>query len=128
MTLIILSGTVQDDVRSETSLLGLSRFFGAHIYGSSPHGTFSKKDVIDRIMREEDIEGHHLLAFGDGPVEISFTKMVGGLAIGLASDEEQNGSHRIDLAKREQLVAAGADVIIPDYAEADGLLAAIFNS
>ena len=79
-------------------------------------------------MREEGIEGHHLLAFGDGPVEISFTKAVGGLAIGVASDEERNGSHYIDLAKREQLVAAGADVIIPDYAEADGLFAAIFNS
>ena len=78
-------------------------------------------------MREEKIEGHHLLAFGDGPVEISFTKAVGGLAIGVASDEEKNGSHRIDLAKREQLIAAGADVIISDYEEVDVLLAAILG-
>ncbi len=128
VVLIILSGTTQDDVRAEADLLGLTRFFGTHIYGSSPHGSFSKKDVIDRIMREESIEGHHLLAFGDGPVELRFTKAVGGLAIGVASDEEHNGSHQIDLAKREQLVAAGADAIIPDYAEADALLSAIFNS
>lgn len=126
--LIILSGTVESDVRMEAALLGLAPFFGDHIYGSSPQGAFSKKDVIDRIMREERIEGHHLLAFGDGPVEINFTKAVGGLAIGVASDEEENGSHRMDQAKREHLVAAGADVIIPDYAEADALIAAVFGS
>ena len=128
ITLVILSGTLETDVRAEAVLLGLSGFFGDHIYGSSPHGAFSKRDVIDRILREEGIQGHHLLAFGDGPVEIGFTKAVGGLAIGVASDEEENGSHRIDTLKREQLVAVGADVIIPDYAEADALLAAIFGS
>ena len=128
VTLVILSGTAQDDVRTEAELLGLTRFFGTHIYGSSPHGSFSKKDVIDRIMREERIEGHHLIAFGDGPVEISFTKAVGGLAIGVASDEDHNGSHEIHRAKREQLVAAGADLIIPDNAEVDTLLATDFSS
>ena len=126
VALIILSGTVESDVRTEAELLGVAHFFGDHIYGSPPQGAFSKKDVIDRIMREERIEGHHLLAFGDGPVEISFTKAVGGLAIGVASNEEKNGSHQLDQAKREQLIAAGADVIIPDYAEADALMAAIF--
>jgi phosphoglycolate phosphatase-like HAD superfamily hydrolase len=77
-------------------------------------------------MREEQIEGHHLLSFGDGPVEIQSTKAVGGLAIGVASDEEVNGSHEIDAAKKKQLVAAGADVIVPDYAEVDALLGMIF--
>ncbi len=128
VTLVILSGTAQNDVRTEAELLGLTRFFGTHIYGSSAHGSFSKKDVIERIMREEGIEGHHLIAFGDGPVEISFTKAVGGLAIGVASDEDHNGSHEIDRAKRDQLIAAGADLIIPDYAEADTLLATVFSS
>jgi phosphoglycolate phosphatase-like HAD superfamily hydrolase len=126
--LIILSGTVESDVRAEVALLGVAEFFGDHIYGSPSKGAFSKKDVIDRIMREERIEGHHLLAFGDGPVEISFTKAVGGLAVGVASDEDENGSHRMDQAKREHLIAAGADVIIPDYAEAETLMAAIFGS
>jgi phosphoglycolate phosphatase len=124
---IILSGTAQEDVRSEAELLGLSAFFGNHIYGSSAHGTFSKKDVIDRIMREEQIEGHHLLALGDGPVEIGFTKAVGGLAIGVASDEDVNGSHRADVAKRKQLIAAGADAIMPDYEEVDALFQMIFE-
>jgi phosphoglycolate phosphatase len=124
--LIVLSGTIENEVRSEAELLGISGFFGSRIYGSQPQGAFSKKDVIDRIMREERIEGYHLLAFGDGPVEIQFTKAVGGLAIGVASDEGENGLHKSDSTKREQLLRAGADAIIPDYAEADALLTAIF--
>jgi len=127
VTLIILSGTVECDVRAEAALLGLSSYFGEHIYGSPAQGAFSKKDVIDRIMQEEKIAEHHLLAFGDGPVEIRFTKAVGGLAIGVASDEEKNGSHRIDLAKKEQLIAAGADVIISDYEEVEALLDTILR-
>lgn len=125
--LIILSGTVEDDVRAETELLGLAGFFGPHIYGSRPQGLFSKKEIIDRILREERIEGHQLLAFGDGPVEIQLTKAVGGLAIGVASDEEENGSHKCDSAKEEQLLRAGADMVVADYVEADALVAAIFS-
>jgi phosphoglycolate phosphatase-like HAD superfamily hydrolase len=126
-TLILLSGTLERDVMAEAELLGLAEFFGRHLYGSPATGAFSKKDVIDRIMREERIEGAHLLAFGDGPMEIQFTKSVGGLAIGVASDEEMNGSHRVDPIKRDLLLCAGADAIIPDYAQADELLATIFK-
>lgn len=127
VTLMILSGTLETDVRQEAELLGLTFFFGRHIYGSPLKGDFSKKDVIRRIMREEHIEGRQLLAFGDGPVEIASTKAVGGLAIGVASDEEQNGSHQIDPIKREHLIAAGADAVIPDYVDVEVLLAEIFR-
>ena len=127
VTLIILSGTIEMDVRREAELLGLKKHFGNHIYGSTPNGRFSKKDVIDHLLQEERIEGHHLLAFGDGPVEIAFTKAVGGLAIGVASDEEENGSHRVDSIKRAHLIAAGADAIIPDYVDIDDLLPRIFG-
>jgi len=127
LTLIILSGTIETDVRREADLLGVAQYFGEHIYGSPSNGSFSKKDVIDRILREERIEGRHLLAFGDGPVEIEFTKAVGGLAIGVASDEEESGSRRCDPMKRQQLVAAGADAIIPDYVDIEDLLTEIFG-
>ncbi len=128
VTLIILSGTIETEVRDEAMQLGLAEFFGHHIYGSSRGVAFSKRDVIERIMREERIEGHHLLSFGDGPVEIEFTKKAGGLAIGVASDEDVNGSHCFDPFKRVQLTRAGADALIPDYAEADALLAEIFGT
>lgn len=127
VALIILSGTVQEEVRAEAGLLGLQPFFGEHIYGSGQGTGFSKQKVIEQLMREEHIEGHRLLSFGDGPVEIQVTKAVGGLAIGVASDEEQNGSHQCDPYKREQLLRAGADAMIPDYAEAEGLVLEIFG-
>ena len=113
--LFILSGTAEPDVRREAELLQLKIFFGERIFGSTPGQEFSKKDVIDRILREEGILGSQLLSFGDGPVEIEFTKAVGGRAIGVASDEEQNGSGVIDPDKRELLLRAGAEAIIPDY-------------
>src|ERR1051325_5888664 len=52
----------------------------------------SKRAVIERLLREEKIGGAQLLSFGDGPVEIRLTKEFGGLAVGVASDEEMNGS------------------------------------
>jgi phosphoglycolate phosphatase len=127
LTLIILSGTVQQDVLAEAELLGLSRYFGRHIYGSPAHGHFSKRDGIDQILREEGIVGRHLLSFGDGPVETEFTKAAGGLAIGVASDENENGSHKVDPLKRDQLIRAGADAIIADYDEAEAVLTAVFS-
>ena len=124
--LIILSGTAEPDVRREVAMLGLQPYFGEHIYGSVPGKDFSKKAVIDRIIVEEGIEGAHLLSFGDGPVEIEFTKAAGGLAIGVASDERVNGSGAIDTQKREHLVRAGADAIIPDYRNLRWILETFF--
>lgn len=126
LRLIILSGTAEADVKKEARLLGLEEFFGEHIYGSTPGRNFSKKDVIDRIIAHERIEGCHLLSFGDGPVEIEFTKAVGGLAIGVASDEQTNGSGLLDADKREHLQRAGADAIIPDYRDVRPLLETMF--
>lgn len=127
ITLIILSGTVETEVRAEAALLGLAPYFDRHIYGSIAGQAFSKKDVIDKILSEEAIEGRHLVSFGDGPVEIQFTKAVGGRAIGVASDEDHNGSHRCDPFKVEQLSRAGADKIIPDYAGTESVLREIFR-
>lgn len=120
--LTILSGTAEADVRFETDLLQLKPFFGDRIHGSTPGQEFSKKDVIERILSEEGIAGAQLLSFGDGPVEIEFTKAVGGHAVGVASDEERNGSGVIDPDKREHLLRAGADAIIPDYRDTRWIL------
>ena len=126
LKLIILSGTAEPEVKREAGLLGLQPYFGEHIYGSTPDLNFSKKQVIDRLLREEGIQGEHLLSFGDGPVEIEFTKAVGGLAIGVASDERAHGSGVIDEDKREHLLRTGADAIIPDYRNVMPLLDSIF--
>jgi phosphoglycolate phosphatase len=126
--LIILSGTNESRVKEEADLLGLTRYFGRHIYGSTPDpAQSSKQSVIRRLLAEEKISGKHLLSFGDGPIEIQATKELGGLAVGVASDEQNNGSGKIHAVKRKQLLAAGADVVIPDYRDANALLECVFG-
>ena len=107
--LYLASGTDEEFVKKEAALLGLTDYFGAHIYGAlDDYKNFSKKMVIERILRENDVPGERLLAFGDGYVEIENTKEVGGLAIAVASDEANNGSGRVDEWKRKRLLGVGA--------------------
>jgi phosphoglycolate phosphatase len=128
LTLIILSGTVEHRVKEEAELLDLARYFGNHIYGGTADvAQSSKRAVISRLLREEGIAGEHLLSFGDGPVEVKVTKAAGGLAVGVASDEEQNGSGAMQPEKRRVLAAAGADVLIPDYRDAAALMECILG-
>jgi len=128
LTLIILSGTEQEFVQNEAELLGLTPFFGRHIYGSTTDlVASSKKAVINRLLAEEKIDGEHLLSFGDGPVEIEITKQVGGLAVGVASDENANGSGQLDAQKEKLLRDAGADALIPDYRDARALVDCLFR-
>jgi phosphoglycolate phosphatase len=126
--LYLASGTDEPFVKREAELLGLTRDFGPHIYGAQDdYKTFSKKMVIDRILRENAIPGDKLLSFGDGYVEIQNTKEAGGLAVAVASDEANNGSGRMDEWKRDRLSGVGADVVIPDYRDAEALLARVFG-
>jgi phosphoglycolate phosphatase len=128
LTLIILSGTEQEKVQEEAQLLGLTQYFGRHIYGSTTDLVASSKQaVINRLLTEENIAGEHLLSFGDGPVEIQVTKEVGGLAVGVASDENVNGSGKMDPQKQKLLKDAGADLLIPDYRDAQALVECIFG-
>ena len=129
LRLIILSGTIEPRVREEARRLGLDGYFGRHIYGGTADpAQFSKKLVIDRLLAEEAISGSQMVSFGDGPVEIRETKNAGGLAVAVASDEENNGSGRPDPWKREQLLQAGADAVAADFQAADDLLKMIFGS
>ena len=128
MTLFLASGTDEVFVKREAKLLDVDRYFGERIYGAvDAYQTFSKKMVIERILREHAIPGEQLLAFGDGFVEIQNTKDVGGVAVAVASDEAANGSGRVDPWKRERLIGVGADVVIPDYRAGEELLARILG-
>ena len=79
-------------------------------------------EIIEAILRDYGCPGGALLSFGDGHIETANTKSVGGLAVAVASDEAQPGSGLVDAGKRERLLAAGADVVIADYRDADALL------
>jgi phosphoglycolate phosphatase len=119
LPLYLASGTDLSAVQREADLLGITRYFNGHIYGAlDDFKQFSKKIVIDRILLEHGITGHHLLSFGDGYVEIENTKQAGGLAVAVASDEANNGSGRVDEWKRQRLLGVGADAVIPDFRDA----------
>lgn len=119
----ILSTTIQHRVEQEAELLGIRRYFGRHVYGGTGDPKlFSKRAIFERMLAEERCPGAQLLSFGDGPVELRDTKELGGLAIGVCSDEERNGSGLCDPHKRAGLFAVGADAVIPDYRDAAPLL------
>ena len=63
--------------------------------------------------------GEELLSFGDGVVETEEVRRVGGTAVAVASDLETGVVNR---PKRDRLIAAGADVVIPDYRGHEALL------
>ncbi len=119
LQLTLASGTDESAVKEEARLLDITQYFGPRIYGAQDDYTqFSKKIVIERILRDNGIPGSQLLSFGDGYVEIENTKAVHGLAVAVASDEARNGSGRVDEWKRERLLAVGADAVMPDYRDA----------
>lgn len=121
LTLYLASGTDLKYVRREAALLGLTDYFGEHIYGAlDDYRRFSKQMVIERILRENNLHGEELLGFGDGFVEIEEIKRAGGVAVAVASDEvNRRGVHAW---KRERLVRAGADIVIPEYRRQEKLL------
>jgi len=126
ITLTLATGSVLHEVRHETELLDVARYFDStHGPGSLDDRTFSKRAVIASLVRNRGVDGVTLLAFGDGPVEIVETKAVGGIAIAVASDEENHGSGRMDPAKRETLLAAGADGVIADFHHAQQIVEAL---
>ncbi len=126
--LCLASGTDEDRMKAEAELLDLTQYFGKHIYGAlDDYKRFSKKMVIERLLRENSIPGQRLLSFGDGYVEIQNTKEVGGLAVAVASDEARNGAGCFDAWKRRRLLEVGADVVIPDYRDGAALLERIFG-
>jgi hypothetical protein len=77
-------------------------------------------------LAENKVDGSQLLGFGDGYVEIQNVKAVAGTAVGVASDEAgRNG--RVDPWKRDRLIGAGADLVIPDYRDFEPLIRLLWN-
>jgi phosphoglycolate phosphatase-like HAD superfamily hydrolase len=127
LTLWLASGTDLDYVRQEVRLLELDAFFGPRIYGAlDDYRKFSKALIIEQMIRATGLDGRQIVGFGDGFVEMEEIKKVGGLAIGVASDEETREG--VQPWKRRRLIEAGADVIIPHYRELGPLLDVLFGA
>lgn len=88
VTLYLASGTDEEDVINEAKSLGYAHLFDGGIYGSvGDISKYSKKMVIEKIIRDNKLKGNELVVIGDGPVEIKECIKAGGIAIGIASDE-----------------------------------------
>ncbi len=130
--LYLASGTDEPYVLDEASALGVAEYFEG-IYGATDNEKNLTADkvvdikglVIQRIIDEHGLEGDDLLGCGDGFVEIEQTKRAGGIAIGAAVDEI--GREHVDEWKRERLIRAGADLIIPHFKAHEALLAFLFG-
>ena len=127
--LLLASGTDDVYVQREASFLGVRDLFEDRIYGAlDDTEEYTKENIIRRILKEDvaGSEGSIMAVFGDGPVEIRAAREYGALAVGVASDEERGRGWNPKKVRR--LAGAGADILIPDFAEGSELLALIRNS
>ncbi len=123
----LASGTDVEFVKNEAELLGVAPYFDGGIFGAlREYKKFSKAMVIQKIITDFELSGNELLIIGDGYVEIENAKAVGAIAVGVASVEANRYNMNAD--KRERLIRAGADIIIPDFREGAQLLSYLFNS
>ncbi|MGD0458434.1 MAG: HAD family hydrolase [Terriglobia bacterium] len=125
LKLYCASGTDQVYTLEEARLLEIEQYFDGRIYGAlDDYKSFSKETLIRRMLSSMECRGEDLVGFGDGYVEIKNVKDAGGVAVGVATDEPQCGV--VNPWKRERLVKAGADFIVPNFLCREQLSKALF--
>ena len=126
ITCYLASGTDVEFVRNEAALLGVADYFDGGIFGAlREYQQFSKAMVIQKILNDFGLSGSELLIIGDGYVEIENAKSVGAIAVGVASIEDN--VYNMNADKRERLIRAGADIIIPDFRDGAQLREYLFS-
>ena len=122
----LASGTDVEFVRNEAELLGVAQYFTGGIFGAlREYKKFSKAMVIQKILTDFKLSGSELLIVGDGYVEIENAKAVEAIAVGVASVEDN--VYNMNADKRERLIRAGADIIIPDFRAKAQLISYLFS-
>jgi len=125
LSLYLASGTDDAHLKEEADLLGVTHYFDGGVHGALPDPeAFSKRILMERILRLPGMRPYYLIGFGDGPVEIEELKRAGGLAVGLATDEPE--CRETSPWKRRNLIEVGADYIIPNYLCRQVLLPMLF--
>jgi phosphoglycolate phosphatase len=126
LRLYLASGTDELYMKMEADLLGVTRYFDGGVFGAlDNYKTFSKRILIQQILDRSECQGPEILGFGDGYVEIENVKGVGGVAIGVATDE--GACLRVDAWKRDRLAKAGADGILPNYLQWEAYAGRLFS-
>ncbi len=127
LKMYLASGTDHAYMHREAELLDVVRYFDGGVYGAlDDYKSFSKKILIQRVIESSECRGKEFLGFGDGYVEIENVKEVGGVAVGVATDEPD--CRKVDEWKRERLAGVGADFIIPNFAAHQELMGALFRA
>lgn len=125
LKLYLASGTDHQYMTEEARLLGVDKYFDGGVFGAlDDYKSFSKAILIQRIIAGAEAKGDEFLGFGDGYVEIENVRQVGGVTVGVASDEPD--CLRVDAWKRNRLVEVGADYIVPHYRMHEQLIATLF--
>jgi phosphoglycolate phosphatase-like HAD superfamily hydrolase len=125
MKMYLASGTDEVYMRREADLLDVSRYFDGGVFGAlDDYKAFSKAILVQRIIASAESKGEEFLGFGDGYVEIENVKQVGGVAVGVASDEPE--CLKVDEWKRDRLKKVGADWIVPNFLDRKELFTALF--
>jgi phosphoglycolate phosphatase len=123
--LVISSGTNLAHVRRESKILKIEDYFAERIFAPvNDNPSFTKERSLRQLMADHGLRGDEIVSIGDGPAEMLAIKSVGGLAIGVASDEVHKDG-RINQLKREHLIRSGADLIIPEYRNLSAVLKAM---
>lgn len=120
IAMYVASGTDHPDVVREAGVLGLVEYFTDIAGAPVGKAACSKEKVLQDLIEIKGIAGESLAVIGDGKVEIALCKQAGGLALGLASDEEKREG--LNPVKEKRLRAAGADWIAGDFADMDAWL------
>lgn len=127
LTLYLASGTDRPDVVRESEILGVAHYFSGGIHGAlRTFQEYSKDKVIKAILKDNDLHGAEVVVIGDGPVEIRNARGNACIAVGVASDEGRGAGW--NPAKKERLVNAGADLLVPDFTEEAALAAFLLES
>lgn len=114
----IASGTDHKDLVNEVEVLGLSPYVKAAKGAPERQFACSKEEVLGNLL--EQFPADEVVMLGDGKVEIMLGHKAGALTVGTATNEtDRKGVNEV---KREKLVKAGADVIVGDFLDKEGLL------
>ena len=126
MMISVFARLLNDPEKLAREAIGLAGLCAAILGAQDDLKSFSKKLLIQRIISGTDVAGNQIVGFGDGYVEIELTKAVGGYAVAVATNEEKRDTS-VNQWKRERLISAGADCVIPDFTDTNRLMAYIFG-
>lgn len=119
--LFLSSGTDIQPVQESVKILGYDKFFENRIIASGSNGNNSdcpKQLIIEKLVKERNLQSGQLLTFGDGVPEIEYTEKFGGICVGVLTPDqghyETRGYFTVE-QKRERLIEAGAHLLVSDF-------------